>query len=151
VTEQAYLYRITATLNMDKVPLLEDPTRREEIFRDTNKNNRLQMFAKLMHDIEELRQKQTEKLLKVLFFDRLPESVNICDPKVLPFLSPQIWAVVEAFPLLAEDIVKKYGLSSDEFNQMLQEVNTNQSFWTKVEKQIKWSNEEDRLQKVFYD
>jgi hypothetical protein len=132
---------------MDKIPLIEDPNS-EEMLR-ANKKRRMQMFAKSMHDIEELRQEQTEKLLKALSIDSLPESVNISDPKVLPFLSPQIRAVVEAFPLQAEEIVKNYGLSSDEFNKMLQEANTNKIFRMQVDDQLKKTKEEFRLQKVF--
>lgn len=147
VMEQAYLYRITATLNMDKIPLIEDPNS-EELLR-AHKRRRVQMFAKSMNEIEELRQEQTEKLLKALSIDRLPESINICDPKILPLLSPKIRAVVEAFPLQAEEIVKKYGLNSDEFNKMLEETNSNPFFRMKIKNQIKRSQEESRLETVY--
>ena len=46
-------------------------------------------------------------------------------------------AVVEAFPLQAEQIVKKYGLNSDEFNRMLDEAKANPLFRFRVEKYMK--------------
>ncbi len=46
-------------------------------------------------------------------------------------------SVIEAFPLQAEEIVKKYGLNSDEFNQMLEETKGNPIFRWRVQRQRK--------------
>jgi hypothetical protein len=92
------------------------------------------MFVRSITEIEELREEQTEKLRKSLNIDKLPSNVNLCDPNVLPLLSPQVRSVIEAFPLQAEEIVKKYGLNSDEFNQMLEETRGNPVFRWRVNK-----------------
>ncbi len=74
---------------------------------------------------------QTERLVKALNIDHLPENINICDPQLLPLLSPKVRAVCEAFPHQASEIVSKYGLDSDEFNNMLEETKGNPIFrWT---------------------
>jgi len=132
VMEQAYLYRMAATLSMDRIPLIEDPSS-EQLLR-ARRRERVQMFARSMTDIEVLRAEQQEKLKRALNVDRLPEGINICDPAILPILSPKVRAVCEAFPLQAEEIVKKYGLNSDEFNQMLQETRGNPIFRWRVKK-----------------
>ena len=130
VLEQAYLYRITATLNMEKVPLMLDPSSQELL--QATKRHRVQMFAKSMTEIEELRLEQTEKLKRYLNMERLPENLNISDPNIRPLLSSKVRAVVEAFPHQAEEIVRKYGLNSDEFNKMMEETQRNPMFRWKV-------------------
>ena len=135
IMEQAYLYRVAATINMDKVPLIEDPGS-EQLLKSLKKS-RINMFAKSMTEIEELRNGQLNRLMKVLNIDRLPTGVSITDPLMLPILNPRVRAVVEAFPLQAEQIVKKYGLNSDEFNEMLAESRSNPMFRRKVQTLIK--------------
>lgn len=135
VIEQAYLYRIASTINMEKIPLVEDPGS-EQLLKGLKKR-RIQMFASSMTEVEELRSGQLNRLMKALNIDRLPPGVSISDPAVLPILNPKIRAVVEAFPLQAEEVVKKYGLNSDEFNEMLMESRSNPNFRRKVEKLMK--------------
>ena len=139
--EQAYLYRLAATLNMDKVPLLED-TQSQELLK-AHKRKRVQMFARSMSEIEELRTEQLKALTRSLHVDRIPEGINICDPQVLPILSPKVRAVCEAFPLQAEEIVKKYGLNSDEFNEMYEETQNNPVFRWRVNKYMEKASAED--------
>jgi hypothetical protein len=135
VMEQAYLYRMAASLHMDRVPLVEDPDA-EQLLR-SHRKERVQMFCESMTEIEELRESQMERLKKSLQVDKLPSNMSLSDPAVKPFLSPKVIAVVEAFPLQAEAIVKKHGLHSDEFNRMLDQTKHNPSFRWKVEKEMK--------------
>eukprot|EP00560_Eucampia_antarctica_P010100 CAMPEP_0197830154 /NCGR_PEP_ID=MMETSP1437-20131217/6758_1 /TAXON_ID=49252 ORGANISM="Eucampia antarctica, Strain CCMP1452" /NCGR_SAMPLE_ID=MMETSP1437 /ASSEMBLY_ACC=CAM_ASM_001096 /LENGTH=373 /DNA_ID=CAMNT_0043432355 /DNA_START=160 /DNA_END=1281 /DNA_ORIENTATION=- len=136
VMDQAYLYRVASTINMNKIPLVEDPGS-EQLLKGLNNKRRVQMFAKSMTEVEELRAGQLNRLMKALNIDRLPAGISISDPAVLPILNPKIRAVVEAFPLQAEEVVKKYGLNSDEFNEMLMESRSNPLFRRKVEKLMK--------------
>jgi hypothetical protein len=115
---------------MNKVPLMQDPSS-EELLRAT-KRHRVQMFARSMTEIEELRLEQMEKLKRALRLEQLPKNLNISDPRIRPLLNPKVRAVVEAFPHQAEDIVRKYGLNSDEFNKMLDETHRNPVFRWKV-------------------
>jgi len=133
--EQAYLYRVASAINMKKIPLVEDPGSVQLL--KGLKKGRIQMFASSMTEVEELRAGQLNRLMKALNIDRLPPGVSISDPAVLPILNPKIRAVVEAFPLQAEEVVKKYGLNSDEFNEMLMESRSNPIFRRKVEKLMK--------------
>jgi len=135
VMEQAYLYRVASAINMKKIPLVEDPGSVQLL--KGLKKGRIQMFASSMTEVEELRAGQLNRLMKALNIDRLPPGVSISDPAVLPILNPKIRAVVEAFPLQAEEVVKKYGLNSDEFNEMLMESRSNPIFRRKVEKLMK--------------
>lgn len=132
--EQAYLYRLTAAINMDKVPIIEDPE--SEKLLKSHRRRRVQMFARSMTEIEELRTEQIERLRKALNIEHLPAGFNICDPNILPLLNPKVRAVCEAFPLQAEEIVNKYGLNSNEFNQMLEETRGNPVFRWRVKKYI---------------
>ncbi len=129
--EQAYLYRMASTVKMDKVPLIQDPDSSQLL--KSSRRRRVQMFVKSITEIEDLREEQTKKLEKSLNIDKLPSDVNLCDPNVLPLLSPEVKQVVKAFPLEAEKIVKKYGLNSDEFNQMLEETRGNPVFRWRVQ------------------
>lgn len=140
--EQAYLYRLAATLNMDKVPLLED-TQSQELLR-AHKRNRVQMFARSMSEIEELRTGQIEALTRSLHVDRIPDGLNMCDPSVLPILNPKVRAVCEAFPRQAEEVVKKYGLNSDEFNEMYEETQNNPVFRWRVNKYMEKASTEEQ-------
>lgn len=132
VMEQAYLYRMASTIKMDKIPLIQDPDSKQLL--KSTRRRRVQMFVRSIDEIEELRAEQTERLKKALKLDKLPSNVNLCDPNVMPLLSPQVKAVIEAFPLQAEEIVKKYGLNSDEFNQMLEETRGNPVFRWRVQR-----------------
>ena len=126
VMEQAYLYRLAAALRMDKVHVHDDPIA-QKLLR-AHRRKRIQMFARSMTDIEELRKEQQEKLKQALNLDRLPEGISICDPSIQPLLSPKVRAVCSAFPLQAEEIIDKYGLNSEEFNSMLSESKNNPLF-----------------------
>lgn len=130
VMEQAYLYRVAATVNMGKLPLIEDPNSKQLL--KSHRRQRLQMFVQSSIEIEDLREEQTKRLQNALNIDALPSMIKISDPAILPILDPRVRAVVEAFPLQAEEIVKKYGLNSDEFNQMLEENRTNPIFQRRV-------------------
>jgi Domain of unknown function (DUF4168) len=152
--EQAYLYRMAATVNMDRSHFIEDPNSntfspsatassspsssstlppREGGFQ----RDKVALFAKSMSEIEKLRAGQLERLKQFLHVEAFPEHVNISDPSLLPFLSPKVRAVVEAFPLQAEAIVKRQGLNSDEFNQMLQATKSNPIFRWKIQKVLR--------------
>jgi hypothetical protein len=139
VMEQAYLYRMAATINMDRANLIEDPASAELL--QAFRKDKLHLFCESMSEIEQLRSDQIERLKRSLHVDKFPANVNISDPGLLPFLSPKVRAVVEAFPLQAEDIVKKHGLQSDEFNQMLQATHSNPIFRWKIQKEIRKGKE----------
>ena len=130
VVEQAYLYRVAATLGMDKIPLSEDPI--SEQLLKAHRRRRVQMFARSLTAVEELREEQQEKLCKSLDVETLPDGVSICDPAVLPLLNNKVKAVCEAFPRKAEQVIKKYGLNSDEFNEMLDQTKKNAFFRWRV-------------------
>jgi hypothetical protein len=135
VLEQAYLYRLAAALKMDKVHVHDDPVA-QKLLR-AHRRKRIQMFARSMTDIEELRKEQQEKLKQALNLDRLPEGISICDPSIQPLLSPKVRAVCSAFPLQAEEIIDKYGLNSEEFNSMLSESKNNPLFKFQVLRYVK--------------
>lgn len=145
VIEQAYLYRMAATINMDKIPIIQDPNSKKLL--QSTKRRRVQMFVRSITEIEELRSEQMERLKRALNIDKLPSDINLCDPNVLPLLNPKVKAVIEAFPLQAEVIVKKYGLNSDEFNQMLEETRGNPVFRWRVERFKKNSDTMGQKQK----
>merc|ERR1711862_486896 len=84
----------------------------------STKKKREKMFCQSIQEIEQLQSNQMDKLKRSLRVQKLPEGISLSDPNVLPFLSAKVRAVVEAFPLQAEQIVKKYGLNSDQFNDM---------------------------------
>lgn len=130
--EQAYLYRMAAMVNLDQIPLLSNDNSDNGFQRD-----KVHLFCKSIRDIEKLREDQVDRLKKSLNVDSFPTSISISDPTLMPFLSPKVRAVVKAFPLQAEDVVKKNGLDSDEFNSMLQEVRSNPIFRWKVQKTLK--------------
>ena len=129
--EQAYLYRMAAMVNLDQIQLLN-------VKSDSNfQKDKIKLFCESIRDIEKLRADQVERLKKSLQVDTFPSSISISDPSLMPFLSPKVRAVVKAFPLQAEDVVKKNGLDSVEFNSMLQEVRSNPIFRWKVQKILK--------------
>lgn len=127
---------MAATIKFDRTPLIEDPGS-VELLRGAVPRDKIQLFSESLTEIEQLRADQLRRLTKSLHVDKFPEHVNISDPNLLPFLSPKVRAVVEAFPLQAEAIVKKHGLQSDEFNKMLEETKRNPMFRWKIQKQIR--------------
>lgn len=133
--EQAYLYRMAATLDLDRIPLVEDPAS-EKMLKATRRK-RVEMFCDSMQEIELLRSDQMAKLKRALRVQQLPAGISLSDPGVMPFLAPKVRAVVEAFPLQAEQIVKKHGLNSDEFNKMLDKAKSNPLFRFRVEQYMK--------------
>lgn len=139
ILEQAFLYRMSATIKMDRIPLIEHPNR--EKLRIAHRKHRVNMFARSMTEIEDLRTEQTERLKKSLNVESLPSDLNICDPNVIKLLNPRVRAVCEAFPLQAEEIIKKYGLDSDEFNQMLAETRENPFFRWRLKNSIEKQND----------
>jgi hypothetical protein len=125
---------MAATIRMDRTPLLEDPdvgALLGQVPRD-----KIQLFSESLTEIEKLRANQIKRLTKSLHVDKFPDHVSISDPNLLPFLSPKVRAVVEAFPFQAEEIVKRHGLQSDEFNKMLDETKSNPVFRWKIQKRI---------------
>ncbi|CAB9505832.1 expressed unknown protein [Seminavis robusta] len=137
VMEQAYLYRMAAMVNLDQV----------ELSTQSNSNfqkDKVRLFCESIKDIEKLRGDQVDRLKKSLQVETFPSSISISDPTLLPFLSPKVRAVVKAFPLQAEDVVKKNGLDSTEFNSMLQEVRSNPIFRWKVQKLLKQESSDNK-------
>ena len=132
--EQAYLYRMAAMVNLDQIPLMSNDSANDNTGFQREK---VQLFCQSIQDIERLRSSQVDRLKKALNVDDFPASISISDPTLLPFLNPNVRAVVKPFPLQAEDVVKKNGLDSTEFNNMLQEVRSNPIFRWKVQKQLK--------------
>jgi hypothetical protein len=132
IMQQAYLYRMAATISLDKMPLIQASDVLEPYPKD-----KVQRFTECMTEIEQLRGGQIERLKRSLHVNEFPGHINISDESLLPFLSPKVRAVVEAFPLQAQEIVERHGLESDEFNQMLQETKTNPIFRWKIEKKMK--------------
>src|SRR6476620_5381646 len=102
--EQAYLYRMAATIQMDKFPLVEDDPRSGEGLQDFQRD-KVELFCESMSEIEHLREDQIERLKRALQVDSFPASLSISDPSLMPFLSPKVRAVVEAFPYQAEEII----------------------------------------------
>ena len=142
--EQAYLYRMAATINMDRAHFLDDPDAMgaSGVVRAFQRD-KVQLFCTSMAEIEKLRAGQIDRLMRSLHVSKFPEHVNISDPDLMPFLAPKVRAVVEAFPLQAEAIVKRNGLQSEEFNQMLQATRTNPIFRWKIQKQMRTKEEEE--------
>jgi Domain of unknown function (DUF4168) len=137
VMEQAYLYRMAATIHMDRLPLLEDAQTREAAALQAYRRDKVDLFCDSMTEIERLREEQIERLKKSLKVEKVPDNLSLSDPVLLPFLSPKVRAVVEAFPYQAEEIIKKHGLESEEFNKMLEETKSNPLFRWKVQKQLR--------------
>lgn len=144
VSEQAYLYRVASTVNLDKVPLLDDPSSKKLLQSAEHKKHRVQLFARSIHEIEDLRSDQMEALKQSLQVERFPPGFDISDPNVQPLLHPEVRAVCEKFPVQAEEIVKRYGLGSDEFNRMLEETKGNPIFRWRVHKYVQKAEEDSK-------
>jgi hypothetical protein len=140
IIEQAYLYRMAAAIHLDRSPLPEKvPSGRGSGGRDhlsDFQRDKVQLFCQSMSEIEKLRTGQVDRLKRALQVEDFPTNINISDPTLLPFLHPKAKAVVEAFPLQAEAIVKKHGLNSEEFNSMLHASKSNPIFRWKVQKHL---------------
>ena len=142
VMEQAYLYRLAAAMKFDRIPLLEDPAAGAVLA--AHKRRRVHTFARSLATIEALREEQTDQLKRALNVRSLPSNFRVCDPNVLPFLSPKIQSVCADFPVLAEAVVKKHGLGSDEFNGLLAEARRNPAFRWRVQRYVKSIKQGDR-------
>ena len=148
VSEQAYLYRIASAVNLEKVPLLDDPSSTKLLQSSEHKKYRVQLFARSVHEIEELRSDQMEALRLSLQVERFPPGFDLSDPNVQPLLHPEVRRVCEKFPVQAEEIVKRYGLDSDEFNRMLEETRGNPIFRWRVQKYVQKAEEEEKVKKT---
>ncbi|KAL7446416.1 hypothetical protein ACHAXH_009410 [Discostella pseudostelligera] len=148
VSEQAYLYRIASAVNLEKVPLLDDPSSAKLLQSTEHKKHRVQLFARSVHEIEELRSDQMEALRQSLQVERFPPGFDLSDPNVQPLLHPEVRRVCEKFPVQAEEIVKRYGLDSDEFNRMLEETRGNPIFRWRVQKYVQRAEEEEKTKKT---
>jgi hypothetical protein len=146
VTEQAYLYKMASTIHLERIPLLSDPST-SKLLSPRHKRHRVQMFARSITEIEELRTEEMEELKQSLKVERFPPGFDLNDPQVLPLLHPQVRAVCEKFPVKAEEIVKRYGLESEEFNRMLEETRGNPIFRWRVQKYVEKAEEERRREK----
>jgi len=78
---------------------------------------------------------------------QFPPNFDLSDPNVQPLLRDEVRAVCERFPVKAEEIVKRYGLESEEFNKMLEETRGNPIFRWRVKKYVKGVEEENRKKK----
>jgi len=148
VSEQAYLYRVASAVNLDRVPLLlDDPSsssRSDLLNSSEHKKQRVRQFARSVHEIEDLRSDQMEELRRSLRVERFPPGFDLTDPNVQPLLHPEVRRVCEMFPVKAEEIVKRYGLDSDEFNRMLEETRGNPIFRWRVQKYVEKAEEEKK-------
>ncbi|KAL7501504.1 hypothetical protein ACHAWT_010078 [Skeletonema menzelii] len=150
VSEQAYLYRIHASaMSLDKVPLLNngDNTNENEDVLKNHKRHQVQMFARSIQEIEDLRTDQLNQLQSQLRMTQFPPNFDLSDPNVQPLLRDEVRAVCERFPAKAEEIVKRYGLESEEFNKMLEETKGNPIFRWRVMKTVRGVEEERRKKK----
>jgi hypothetical protein len=133
VVEQAYLYRIEASGTLDRLPIREES--KSTTLAHSVPKNKLREFGRSMAEIEALRAVQAERLKNYVRSDKLPDGIS--DPAWLPWLNPIVREVVVAFPAQAEEIVKKHGLDSDEFNGMLAQSKASQLFRWNVQRQIR--------------
>lgn len=133
--EQAYLFRMSAMINMDQIPMF--PMERPGDDANKLQRDKVQLFCQSIEEIERMRADQVDRLKKALRVDSLPKNIHLSDPELLPFLSPRVRAVVKAFPLQAEDIARKYGLQAEEFNQLLEESRSNPMMRWKMQKHLK--------------
>ena len=136
---------MAATISLERLPLLDEGETSDgtgSVLQPFRKD-KVELFCDCMTEIESIREEQIERLKRSLRVTAFPAGINISDPDLLPFLSPKVRAVVEAFPFQAEEIVKKYGLESEEFNQMLHETKSNPIFRWKVQRLMKVDHPHD--------
>lgn len=154
VSEQAYLYRIHASaMSLDKVPLLSNgdnsdggSNENQDVLKN-HKRHQVQMFARSIQEIEDLRTDQLKQLQSQLRMTQFPPNFDLSDPNVQPLLRDEVRAVCERFPVKAEEIVKRYGLESEEFNKMLEETRGNPIFRWRVMKYVRGVEDERRKKK----
>lgn len=136
VIEQAYLYRVASSVQADRwtLDLCENKDANILVPSTTKSktNADVKDFSECLQEIERMRFVQIERLRRSLCLDLLPDGVDITDPKVLPLLNPKVRAVVNAFPLQAEEIIKKYDFDVNEFNKLLKRVKSNFFFRWRV-------------------
>jgi len=138
-------------MSLDKVPLLSsgdntDDNENEDVLKN-HKRHQVQMFARSIQEIEELRTDQLNQLQSQLRMTQFPPNFDLSDPNVQPLLREEVRAVCERFPAKAEEIVKRYGLESEEFNKMLEETRGNPIFRWRVMKTVRGVEEERRKKK----
>lgn len=127
VIEQAYLYRIAASVNMDKVPInYEAPADLSD--------DRLLNFCSSLTEMERYRMTQLERLKTNLNLDQLPV---LSDPSLVPMLRDDIRTIVEGFPIAAEEIAAKYGFDSNEYDSLLNSLKTNIGFRKQVQQTLR--------------
>ena len=102
------------------------------------------MFARSITEIEDLRSDEMDALRQNLNVQRFPPGFDLTDPQIQPLLHPEVRAVCEKFPVKAEEIVKRYGLESEEFNRMLEETRGNPIFRWRVQRYVEKAAEERR-------
>jgi len=143
-------------MSLDKVPLLHsgdnnnngggsggDDEHNEDVLKN-HKRHQVQMFARSIQEIEDLRTDQLNQLQSQLRMTQFPPNFDLSDPNVQPLLRDEVRAVCEHFPAKAEEIVKRYGLESEEFNKMLEETRGNPIFRWRVMKTVRGVEEENR-------
>jgi Domain of unknown function (DUF4168) len=142
VIEQAILYRVNAAVSMDypsatsQCSFVEDPTSTKKSSDVRNKKQTNKNFCNTLIEIEMLKKKQIQQLMRSVNIKKLPDNVDITNESLLPLLSPKVRAVVNAFPLQAEEIVQKHGLDVDEFNVMLRNAKSNPFFRWRLRLQL---------------
>jgi len=99
----------------------------------SSKEENLVKFVNSLQDIEKNRLEQISELQKEMKVDHLPNKF-LENEQMLNLLHPKVKAVVEAFPLQAEEIVTKNGLDIKDFNEMLKKTKKNPLFRLKVKK-----------------
>ena len=79
---------------------------------------RLDLFARAVTEVENLRTRNLAKIKSNLGVPVLPRGM-LGEESVRSLLDPRVRDVVDAFPLQAEELVRRCGMGSDEFNSLL--------------------------------
>ena len=79
---------------------------------------RLDLFARAVTEVEDLRTRNLAKIKSNLGVPVLPRGM-LGEESVRSLLDPRVRDVVDAFPLQAEELVRRCGMGSDEFNSLL--------------------------------
>ena len=79
---------------------------------------RLDLFARAVTEVEALRTRNLAKIKSNLGVPVLPRGM-LGEESVRSLLDPRVRDVVDAFPLQAEELVRRCGMGSDEFNSLL--------------------------------
>jgi len=59
----------------------------------------MKVFCESMQEIEKLQEDRMKRLQRSRRVKQLPDGVNLSDPNAMPFLSPKVRVVAEAFHL----------------------------------------------------